>query len=268
MGMINQLDREALREQFRTSQPFPFITLENFLAPGFAEEIAGAYPSFEKAQEQGFGFNALNERKKIQITDRTKFPDPVRRLAEAISSPQFLADLEFISGIPRLLADDLLEGGGMHLTGPGGRLDVHVDFNVLEERKLFRRLNLLLYLNPVWQEGWGGHIELWDRTVQSCHFRSVPQLNRCVIFETSDISYHGVTPIVPSAEFVRQSFATYYYTREPPPGWVSPHSTVFRARPNEKLRGMLQMPVARTWHQLLHTVDRAKSWAKARIRSS
>ena len=43
----------------------------------------------------------------------------------------------------------------MHLTGPGGRLDVHVDFNFLPERKLHRRLNLLFYLNPVWEEASG-----------------------------------------------------------------------------------------------------------------
>ena len=40
----------------------------------------------------------------------------------------------------------------MHITGPGGRLDVHVDFNFMEERQLHRRLNLLLYLNPTWNE--------------------------------------------------------------------------------------------------------------------
>jgi Rps23 Pro-64 3,4-dihydroxylase Tpa1-like proline 4-hydroxylase len=264
--MINKLDREALREQFRTAQPFPFVSIDGFLAPEFAKELAGAYPTFEKAREQGFGFNFVNEQKKIQITDRNKFPDPVRRLNEAISSPQFLADLEYITGIPRLLVDEKLEGGGMHLTGPGGRLDVHVDFNFLKDRKLYRRLNILLYLNPVWHEEWGGHIELWDKTVKTCHYRSVPLLNRCVIFETSDISYHGVAPIVPSAEFVRQSFAAYYYTVEAPPSYTSPHSTVFRARPNERLRGLLHMPVEKTWRQLSEKVGRVKSWAKTWIR--
>ena len=264
--MINKLDREALREQFRTAQPFPFVAIDNFLDPEFAKEVAAAYPSFETAQSQGFGFNFVNEQKKFQITDQGKFPGPVRRLSDAISSPQFLADLEYITGIPRLLADDQLAGGGMHLTGPGGRLDVHVDFNLLEERKLFRRLNILLYLNPVWREEWGGHIELWDKDVKVCHFRSIPLLNRCVIFETSDISYHGVFPVGPSAECVRQSFAAYYYTLEPPPGWSEFHSTVFRARPNEKLRGFLYMPLEKTWQRVSKRVDQVKSWAKARIR--
>ena len=83
----------------------------------------------------------------------------------------------------------------MHLTGPGGRLDVHVDFNVLEKRNLFRRLNILVYLNPTWHDEWGGQIELWDKDVKVCHLRSQPIINKCLIFETSNVSYHGVAPL-------------------------------------------------------------------------
>ena len=176
--MINRLDRDDLRQKFQSAKPFPYVVIENLLVPGAAEEVAASFPSFDRARELGFGFNFVNEQRKIQITDAGKFPEPVRRLQEAIASPQFLADLEYITGIPRLLADDLLEGGGMHLTGTGGRLDVHVDFNVLEERKLFRRLNILLYLNPTWQEDWLGRA---DRAVgqgrqdPSCELDARPQ---------------------------------------------------------------------------------------------
>jgi hypothetical protein len=167
--MISKLDREALRAQFRGAKPFPFIMIDDFLVPEAAAEVARAYPTFEQAREMGHMFNFVNEQRKVQITDPSKFPEPVRRLNEAISSPEFRADLEHITGIPRILADEQLVGGGMHLTGSGGRLDVHVDFNVIDDRKLFRRLNILIYLNPVWQAEWGGHIELWDKDVKTCH---------------------------------------------------------------------------------------------------
>ena len=152
-----------------------------------------SYPTFEQALGQGFAFNFVNEQRKVQISDAAKFADPVRRLNDAISSPKFLADLEHVTGIPRLMADEKLGGGGMHLTGSGGRLDVHVDFNLIEERQLFRRLNILIYLNTEWKDEWGGQIELWDSDVKVCHLSSLPVLNRCLIFETSDISYHGVS---------------------------------------------------------------------------
>lgn len=264
--MINPLDREALRNRFRNARPYPHMVIENFLAPEAAQEIARSYPTFEQAKEQGFTFNFVNEQKKVQITDSTKFPDPVRRLNEAISSPQFLSDLEYITGIPRILADEQLSGGGMHLTGAGGRLDVHVDFNVLEERKLFRRLNILLYLNPTWNEAWGGHIELWDKAVKNCEYRCVPALNRCLIFETSDSSYHGVARVTAPPEMTRQSFAAYYYTKEPPPQWTGvSHSTIFRARPDEKIRGFIQMPVEKLRRGLAAKVKQSKKLVKSWI---
>lgn len=264
--MINPLDREALRTQFRSAQPYPHMVIDNFLAPGEAERIAQSYPSFEQASAEGFVFNFVNEQRKIQITDTKKFPDPVRQLNDAISSPQFLADLEYITGIPRLSADEQLVGGGMHLTGAGGRLDVHVDFNLIEDRKLFRRLNILLYLNPVWNEAWGGHIELWDKDVRTCQYRCVPALNRCLIFQTSDISYHGVARVTAPPEMVRQSFAAYYYTREAPPQWAgTSHSTIFRARPDEKIRGLVQMPLEKFRRGLAEKVKQSKRMVKSWI---
>jgi Rps23 Pro-64 3,4-dihydroxylase Tpa1-like proline 4-hydroxylase len=105
-------------------------------------------------------FQAVNERKKVQISDASRFPPAVRKLHEALASPEFLADVSYITGIPRLLADPKLAGGGIHVTGPHGRLDVHVDFNLMEANGWHRRLNILVYLNPVWKPGWGGEIEL------------------------------------------------------------------------------------------------------------
>jgi hypothetical protein len=263
--MINALDRDALRAKFRSAKPFPHMIIDNFLAPEAAAEVARSYPSFEQAQAMGFMFNFVNEQRKIQITDSKKFPDPVRKLNEAISSPQFLGDLEYITGIKGILADEQLSGGGMHLTGSGGRLDVHVDFNLIEDRKLFRRLNILIYLNPVWQEEWGGHIELWDKDVRSCLQRCQPALNRCLIFETSDISYHGVARVTAPPDMVRHSFAAYYYTREAPPHWNgTSHSTLFRARPDEKLRGLVTMPAEKLMRRAVEKVrqskDRIKTW--------
>jgi Rps23 Pro-64 3,4-dihydroxylase Tpa1-like proline 4-hydroxylase len=255
--IVQPLDREALRRQFAESSPFPFVKIENLIDPAFAKEVAASYPSFEDAMRQGLTFKNVNEQKKVQVTDAKLFPNPVARLNEALASPEFLADLSYITGIPELIADEELAGGGIHITGPGGRLDVHVDFNVLESRKLYRRVNLLLYLNPIWRDEWGGHIQLWDKDVKSCGQAFAPQLNRCVIFETSDISYHGVTPITPAAPFPRISFAAYYYTREAPANWTGMvHGTIFKARPEERLRGYFLMPAEVVGRRIAKSVRR------------
>jgi 2OG-Fe(II) oxygenase superfamily len=264
--IIAPFDRELLRHQYLKAIPFPFVKIERFLDPAFAAAAAASYPSFEEAMRQGRTFKTVNEQKKIQITDPKLFPRPVAGLNEALASREFLSDLSYITGIPELLADEELVGGGIHITGPGGRLDVHVDFNYIESRKLHRRLNLLLYLNPVWEEQWGGQIQLWDMGVKNCRQEFAPALNRCVIFETSDISFHGVAPVTTAAQFPRISFATYYYTRQPPPNWKgATHSTIFRARPEERLRRYVLMPAEILQQQLIHSGRRIKQRLKRLI---
>lgn len=261
--MIRAYDKDALRRQFATAKPFPFVKIDEFLDPAFADLVAAAYPSFDSAIKQGRTFSAVNERKKVQVTDSTLFPKPVAELNNLLSSQRFLTELSYITGIPNLLADEALVGGGMHLTGPGGRLDVHVDFNLLQDRQLHRRLNLLLYLNPVWQEAWGGHVQFWDENVTVCRESFAPNMNRCVIFETSDISFHGVVPVTAGAPYPRMSFAAYYYTQQAPPNWDGKfHSTVFRARPKERYRKYVLMPAAQMQDRLTTVVQKIKHKAK------
>jgi len=251
--VIRPLDREALRLRFDAAEPIRFIAIDGFLEPDFAREVTAAYPTFEEARRQGREFAFVNEKRKVQITDRSPFREPVRRLDEALASPAFLDDLIASTGIPRLLADEELAGGGMHVTGPTGRLDVHVDFNLLESRGLHRRLNILIVFSPEWREDWGGEIDLWDRDVRHRHHAFLPVFNRCVLFETSAISFHGVTAVRCLEGYCRRSFAAYYYTLEPPANWDgSAHSTIFRARPDERIRGWVLMPAERAWRELRH----------------
>lgn len=259
--MIKPIDRDALRERVRAAQPFPFFAIDGFLDDAFADRVHDAFPSFEDAVKMGRSFAAVNERGKVQVTDASKFAEPVAALNRALAAPEFLDLLSYIFDIPDLLADDQLVGGGIHQTGPRGHLDVHVDFNYLDDRDLHRRLNILIYFNKDWRPEWGGNIELWDRGVKVCHHSFTPIFNRCVVFATSDISFHGVTAVKCPEGHSRKSFASYYYTRQAPAGWDGQqHSTLFRARPDEFLKGNVLMPAqkARRWaRQAIHRVGKA-----------
>jgi 2OG-Fe(II) oxygenase superfamily len=240
---FQRLDRQQLRQQFIGASPVPYIKIDNFLLDEEARSVAAAYPNFDSAFEIGNTFKTVNERKKIQVSDCTKFAPAVAALNELMAAPDFLADIAYITNIPNVLADAELRGGGIHMTGPGGRLDVHVDFNYMNDRHLHRRLNLLLYLNDPWMKDWGGQFQLWDRDVKNCEATFDPIFNRCVIFETNEISFHGVIPVSPDAPGPRRSFATYYYTKEAPPHWTgNSHGTLFKARPDEKVKGLVMMP--------------------------
>ncbi|MEO8308113.1 MAG: 2OG-Fe(II) oxygenase [Pseudomonadota bacterium] len=260
---IRPLDIAGLRKQYHSAKPFPFFCIDEFLQPQFVAEIVAAYPTYEEARTMGLEFSAVNERLKVQVTDSARFSAPVRRLSDALSSESFLSSMEEITGIKSLLGDPQLNGGGMHLTGPGGRLDVHVDFNLIAGGTLHRRLNILLYLNPDWLESWGGEIEFWDKDVKNCVQSFQPTLNRCVVFETSEFSYHGVSPNRCPSDHVRRSFAAYYYTREAPAAWDGQfHSTVFKARPNEAVRGSVLMPAEKVGREIRGGMDRIKKRVK------
>ncbi len=252
---INPIDVEQLKDTVKSAQPFPFFSIDNFLEDAFAEEVHACFPSSAEVEAVGQSFNAVNERGKTQVTDARHFPAAIQKLNSILAAPEWLSLLSNVMSIPDLLADDTLAGGGIHQTGPRGHLDVHVDFNYLEQKELHRRLNILVYFNKDWREEWGGNIELWDRTVKHCHHSFSPFFNRCVVFATSDISYHGVTRVRTPPGVTRNSFAAYYYTQEAPPEWTGEsHSTIFRARPNEKIKGNLLMPleyIKRNWRSIL-----------------
>jgi len=246
--LIRPVDLESLRECVRCAQPFPHFMIDEFLDPDFAEQVHVALPSHEDAVKVGHGFSAVNEKGKVQVTDSSLFPSAVTQLHDALADPRWLETLSYVMDIPELLADPKLTGGGIHMTGPRGHLDVHVDFNYIPDRKLHRRLNILVYLNKGWQPQWGGATELWDQTVSRCHHTFLPIFNRCVVFETSDISYHGVTAVTCPPGVTRKSFAAYYYTTQAPDHWTGQsHDTIFRARPDERFKGRVLMPVERAW---------------------
>jgi len=241
--ILKPIDVDAVRAMYRRAEPYPFFVIDDFLEESFVRAVVDAYPRFDDATRVGHHFDRLNETGKVQITKSALFPAPVAELHAALASPGFLATLSRITGVSDLLADPELHGGGMHITRTSGRLDVHADFNYLRDQKLFRRFNILVYLNTTWDPSWGGGLELWDRDVTRREFYCLPKLNRCLVFETTKTSFHGVEKVACPPNVQRQSFAAYYYTTTPPPGWDGEyHSTIFRARPDEQLRGKVLMP--------------------------
>ena len=261
---INPIDRDALRERVRASTPVPNFCLDEFLDRSFAGRVLSAYPTYEEAMKLGRSFAAVNEKGKVQVTDSSAFAEPVAELNRHLASPEFRETLSYVFDIPDLLPDPELVGGGIHQTGPRGHLDVHVDFNYIPDRELHRRLNILVYFNEGWKPGWGGNIELWDKDVRTCVHSYSPIFNRCVVFETNEISYHGVTAVKCPEDRSRKSFAAYYYTQQAPANWDGQaHSTIFKARPDEILKGNVLMPLEQARHKfnsiLRGIKDRIKS---------
>jgi hypothetical protein len=171
---------------------------------------------------------------KVGLAKRSLFPERLGEVVDELNSPAFVRWLSKLTGIPNLVSDDMLEGGGLHQSGVGGFLNVHTDFSNHHYHKHWRRrVNLIIYLNEGWQEEWGGAIELWDQEVKRCVVKIPPLFNHALIFRTDEISYHGFPDPVrcPESES-RKSLALYYYTVELGDG-EKVRSTNYRHRPND-----------------------------------
>ena len=225
----------ALATEYGENQPCPHILLENFLEPHVALAIAREFP--EPAGDVWTQYKHVNENK-LGLPKRDLFPPTLRAVTDELNSPEFVAWVAELTGIPGLIADPGLEGGGLHQSGPGGYLNVHTDFSKHHVHTNWRRrVNLILYLNPVWDEGWGGSIELWERSADGkmsrCAAKYPPLLNHALIFTTDERSLHGFPdPLTCPAGQSRKSLALYYYTEEGNDGFTA-HSTDYFARPQD-----------------------------------
>jgi Rps23 Pro-64 3,4-dihydroxylase Tpa1-like proline 4-hydroxylase len=227
---------EKYAEQYQTAKPFPHVVIDDFLPPEILETILEEYPAPDEIEWKKFGNKSEN---KLASTSELQMGAMTRFLLYQLNSETFINFLEKLTGIEGLIPDPHFVGGGLHQIKPGGFLKVHVDFNKHNRLKLDRRLNLLLYLNKDWQEDYGGHLQLWDQEMTVCEAKILPIFNRCVVFSTTDFSYHGhPDPLTCPEDRTRRSLALYYYSNGRPAEEVKDgdHSTIFRERPGEDLQ--------------------------------
>ena len=220
----------ALAKRYRENNPCPHILLEDFLEPATALAMAQEFP--QPTSDAWTQYKHANENK-LGMPKREMFPPTIGAVTDELNSPEFVAWVSELTGIPGLLADPILEGGGLHQSGPGGYLNVHTDFSMHHfHTNWHRRVNLILYLNPDWQEQWGGAIELWEQKMTRCAAKYPPLINHALIFTTDERSLHGFPdPLTCPAGQSRKSLALYYYTVEQQ--HLAPHSTDYFARPQD-----------------------------------
>ena len=231
------LDRLAGVSGYSVAEPFPHVVLDDFFNPDILDAVLAEWPRPDAPNLESHN-DGTYVRKKLGSTWRTTFGPHTRALFERLAAADFLEALERATSIWGLVPDPYLWGGGLHFTQAGGRLAVHADFNKHFKYQLDRRLNLLLYLNRGWTEANGGWLELWNREMTACVRRVLPAFNRMVVFSTTDTSYHGQPEeVVGPPGLYRRSIALYYYTNGRPASEVNDqndHSTLWRARPNDK----------------------------------
>ena len=225
----------VLAEEYQHAKPFPFIVIDDFLPNELAEAVVADIPA--KGSPDWKKLPTEDQKGKHVLADESKLPIVIRAVIQELNSGYFLRFLEKLTGISDLIADTKLVGGGVHLIERGGKLSVHVDFSHHPTNGLNRRLNFLLYLNKNWKEEYGGHFELWTRDIKTREQKILPIFNRCVVFSTSPISYHGhPEPLNCPEGMTRNSIALYYFSKGRPKEEEGEHNTLFKSRPEDSFQ--------------------------------
>jgi hypothetical protein len=213
---------KSRHDDYRIGEPFPHVVIDNFLPLDYANRTLDVFPdqhspiwldwkqrdTSHQPRKQGIGHAS-------RLADVSPY---LQNMLAVFNSYPFLNFLEVLTGIEKLLPDAHYHGGGLHQILSGGKLAIHADANVLGPLDVYRRINVLLYLNKDWKPEYGGDLELWDETLQGCVKSIAPVFNRLVIFNTTKKSFHGhPAPLQTPPEITRKSIALYYYTAKPAP---------------------------------------------------
>lgn len=226
---------ETEAEAYQAAEPYPHARFDHFLEDWAAKRAMEAFP--QVGDEGWIHYLHVNE-KKHGLNKMDRIPAFLQEVIRELNSETFVQNLSRLTGIPDLIPDPSLEGGGLHQSRRGGFLNIHADFTVHPHKRNWRRrVNVLVYLNEDWKEEYGGELELWSRDMQSCVRKISPVFNRCVIFNTDEDSYHGLPePIQCPEHMTRKSIALYYFTEET----EAPRrrATNYRARPGDGFRAV------------------------------
>lgn len=224
------VDIRQWSEAYQNASPFPHIVIDNFFNKTELKAAAREFPKPESGE--WIEYRHFNTRKLGQ-NKREFLPAVHLNIIDQLNSEEFLVQLRKLTGIPDLISDPHLEGGGIHQIARGGYLNIHADFTSHTKEPYWqRRVNLLLYLNEGWEGSYGGELELWDRQMERCRSKIAPLFNRCVIFNTDVDTFHGhPEPLNCPEGMTRKSIALYYFSpvAEKPLG----RSTEYRSRPED-----------------------------------
>ena len=202
---FNQTNEEILFDKYN-NEPFNNIIINNFLNEEYANKLSEIYPTnlnewyeYKNPIEYKYTYDKINN-----------LPEELKNIFYYLSTDKVINKLSKITNIPNLEFDPYLHGAGLHVYPRNGKLDVHLDYEKHPITGKERRVNIILYLNKEWKPEWNGETELWNKDVSEC-IKSPVKFNTAIIFQTNDISYHGVSKKILCPEDVYRKSIAYYY---------------------------------------------------------
>ena len=241
---ISRMD-SSNRDFLYSKEPFQHVIIDNVLPKELALSCLDGFPDRNDKSWENTSDEDIEIKKRSNWKSEFDIPDNILDTVRIFNSSLFLTKLSEIFNIPKLIPDPYFTGGGLNITERGGLLDVHIDGNYHDASGLNRRLNVIFFLNSSWKSEWGGQFCLYDKEGNQCKKKILPNFNRLLAFETSDISYHGLPePLNCPEEVSRKSIILYYYTKQERPLKHNihrkPHSALWKKRGLKDKKGKIE----------------------------
>mgnify|MGYP001464604291 CR=1 FL=1 len=193
-----------------------FVKIDNFLPIELALYLESVFPKVSsesnlKSRRYQIGKHIISK----DLKNTHLLDEALLKMLENFKKNEFINFLKKVSGIDDLKADYDDWGGGIQQSERGGFLRRHLDApNKDNNKNIFRRLNVIFYLNSNWKASYKGDLEIWDNQHSNKSiFKVSPIINRLIIFETSDKSWHGFPEKLNCPKnLTRKSIALFYYS--------------------------------------------------------
>lgn len=202
---------EHYKTEFSNGVPFKNVSIPNFLSEDTISKVVSEFPCDFDTNKNWFNYENPAEVKYLNSNIK-ELPPTIKSVYDALSSNEMVNAFAEISSIDTLEYDPTLYGSSIHAHGRYGRLHLHLDYEkhpILENKE--RRLNLILYLNENWDSSWNGQTELWNEDVTECVKKHEVTYNTATLFQTNNMSWHGVPEKILCPPDVFRKTLAYYY---------------------------------------------------------
>lgn len=230
---LNNLDIESMKLAYSKHPYYGLINIPGFLPTNItqacAEELEGL--PLDKGKHFTRKGSCMYEYNDLLQTPKQD------ELVHALHSSEFLRWLEDLTGVDKLLPDPHLVGAGYMKSFRGDTLQVHTDFNWVEETHLHRAVSIIIYFNKDWQESWGGNLNFYDFDNDKLLSSVKPDWGNMLVWTYHNLVYHGYPdPMTcPDGESRKGIRLFYYKSKSKPDSENPPHRSLYWFDENEKL---------------------------------
>jgi hypothetical protein len=195
------------------NEPFDCYIIDNFLPDDVAKKLSNDFMEYNSSN--WYVYNNPLERKKTN-NNWYFFPPTTYNFFTKLCSDQFCNYVKELTNVKNLYPDIGLHGAGWHIQSNNDFLNVHLDYSIHPKLNLQRKFNLIYYLTPEWNTAWGGNLEFWSHDADTNKPKEKKYIvenifNRCVIFDTTQNSWHGFADPINCPENIhRKSIAMYF----------------------------------------------------------